>query len=581
MSISTQNVQSVVRNDQPAGAPPPDEAGKTTLDRLMATPDTLSRFGQSGRFHEAKAGDTLTSIARENGTTWQTLARINGIADPNKIQVGQQIRLPETTAQTHVVTRGETLSGIAAANGTSVAALAQANGIADPNRIGVGQTLRMPGGQPATVEKPAAQRQTSVTGPDATTRTAPTNGTPTPGEASLKAADLAASRAAGKASGGKCYAWVKTALQQSGAVPDYMPGVAAKGAGPALEQRGFTNILNQPGANIRSPYDAPKGAVLVYGAAPGATDRNAKYGHIEIRTGSGFASDYASANARTGPAANGLEGRGRVLIGVYVKPDAGAATAPQTNATAPTTATAPQGAYASQNLSLGANERYRDAILEASNRTGMTPQTVAAIINAETLKDANGVWQTNAKAGTSTATGMTQFLSSTWVGEATRSGSVLNQEAKAAGLVDANNRVVDRAALLEARNDPRLSILAGADYARSNLAALRGDGRITDATSPAALAKYAYLAHHEGLAGARGFLDGNMSYLRAGTFDANVRGATATRYLEAAGGDMRQAYRNWLSDYTDRQIDVRNFMANPQGVEVPATRSLFTGAGAR
>lgn len=579
MSISTQTVQSVVRNEQPAAAPPPEDAGATTLDRLMAAPDTLSRFGQNGRFHEAKPGETLTSIARDNGTTWQTLARINGLANPDRIRVGQQIRLPETSAQTHVVKGGETLSGIAAANGTSVAALAQANGIADPNRIGVGQTLRMPG--QAAVERPAVQRQAPVTGPDATTATVPTNGVPTPGAASIKAADLAASRAAGLASGGKCYAWVKTALQQSGAVPDYMPGVAAKGAGPALEQRGFTNILNQPGANIRSPYDAPKGAVLVYGAAPGATDRNAKYGHIEIRTAGGFASDYASANARTGPASNGLEGRGRVLIGVYVKPDAGAATAPQTTATLQTAATAPQGAYAPQNLALGANERYRDSIVEAANRTGMTPQTVAAIINAETLRNANGVWQTNAKAGTSTATGMTQFLSSTWVGEATRAGSVLNQEAKAQGLVDANNRVVDRTALLEARNDPRLSILAGADYARSNLAALRADGRITDATSPAALAKYAYLAHHEGLAGARGFLDGNMGYLRSGTFDANVRGATATRYLEAAGGDMRQAYRNWLSDYTDRQIDVRRFMADPAGVDVPATRSLFTGAAAR
>lgn len=588
MSISTQNVQSVVRNDQPAAAPPPEDKGTTTLDRLMATPDTLSRFGQNGRFQEAKAGDTLTSIARENGTTWQTLARINGIANPDRIRVGQQIRLPETTAQTHVVKGGETLSGIAAANGTSVAALARANGIADPNRIGIGQTLHMPtGGAESPVVRSAPQRQAPAARTAPTTTTAPTNATAltngalTPGVSSIKAADLAASRAAGRASGGKCYAWVKTALQQSGAVKDYMPGVAAKDAGPALEQRGFTNILNQPGANIRSPYDAPKGAVLVYGAAPGATDKNAKYGHIEIRTANGFASDYASANARTGPASNGLEGRGRVLIGVYVKPDAGAATAPQTTGTPQTTATAPQGAYAPQNLSLGANERYRDSIIEASNRTGMTPQTVAAIINAETLKDANGVWQANAKAGTSTATGMTQFLSSTWVGEATRAGSVLNQEAKAAGLVDANNRVVDRAALLEARNDPRLSILAGADYARSNLAALRADGRITDATSPASLAKYAYIAHHEGLAGARGFLDGNMSYLRAGTFDANVRGATATRYLEAAGGDMRQAYRNWLSDYTDRQIDVRHFMANPQGVEVPATRSLFTGGGAR
>jgi hypothetical protein len=87
--------------------------------------------------------------------------------------------------------------------------------------------------------------------------------------------------------------------------------------------------LGKPGYNIQSAYDAPKGAVLVYGAASGASDKNAKYGHIEIRTDKGFASDYHSANARTGPESNGLSSapgkvNGRILIGVYIKPDAGA-----------------------------------------------------------------------------------------------------------------------------------------------------------------------------------------------------------------------------------------------------------------
>jgi hypothetical protein len=79
--------------------------------------------------------------------------------------------------------------------------------------------------------------------------------------------------------------------------------------------------LNDPSYSIKSPYDAPPGAVLVYGAAPGATDKNSKYGHIEVRTRDGFASDYFSPNARTGAAENGMEGRGRVLIGVYTKPE--------------------------------------------------------------------------------------------------------------------------------------------------------------------------------------------------------------------------------------------------------------------
>lgn len=40
------------------------------------------------------SGDTLSAIARRNGTTTQELARINAIKDPNKLRVGQKLRLP-------------------------------------------------------------------------------------------------------------------------------------------------------------------------------------------------------------------------------------------------------------------------------------------------------------------------------------------------------------------------------------------------------------------------------------------------------------------------------------------------------
>lgn len=44
-------------------------------------------------YYVVKRGDTLSGIASKYGTTYTYLARINGIADPNKIYPGQKIRV--------------------------------------------------------------------------------------------------------------------------------------------------------------------------------------------------------------------------------------------------------------------------------------------------------------------------------------------------------------------------------------------------------------------------------------------------------------------------------------------------------
>ena len=93
------------------------------------------------------AGDTLSGIAEKFGTTYQELAAINGIEDPNVIHVGQIIKLKRDTTSTpqsgdtYTVQAGDTLSGIAAKYGTTYQELAALNGISDPNVIHVGQVL--------------------------------------------------------------------------------------------------------------------------------------------------------------------------------------------------------------------------------------------------------------------------------------------------------------------------------------------------------------------------------------------------------------------------------------------------------
>ena len=121
--------------------------GATGLDQLMSSPGLSEKFGSTqGSSYTVKSGDTLSGIAKANGTDWQTLARINGISNPDMIQPNQQIKLPggsTNQATSYTVKSGDTLGAIAAANGTSVETLARDNGITNPNLIRPNQVLKI------------------------------------------------------------------------------------------------------------------------------------------------------------------------------------------------------------------------------------------------------------------------------------------------------------------------------------------------------------------------------------------------------------------------------------------------------
>lgn len=101
----------------------------------------------SGTTYIVQSGDTLSGIASMYGTTYQHLADINGIANPNLIHVGQEICIdgtaPTTSAEYYTIQGGDTLSGIAAKFGTTWQWLAEVNGIANPNLIYPGNTIRV------------------------------------------------------------------------------------------------------------------------------------------------------------------------------------------------------------------------------------------------------------------------------------------------------------------------------------------------------------------------------------------------------------------------------------------------------
>jgi LysM repeat protein len=99
--------------------------------------------------HIVRQGETLQSIASMYGTTAEAIALANGIINQNYIWVGQRLIIPgggtsEAGGQTYVVQAGDTLSSIAVQFGTTAWAIAVENNLPNVNTIYVGQTLRIP-----------------------------------------------------------------------------------------------------------------------------------------------------------------------------------------------------------------------------------------------------------------------------------------------------------------------------------------------------------------------------------------------------------------------------------------------------
>ena len=94
----------------------------------------------------------------------------------------------------------------------------------------------------------------------------------------------------------KCWRFVKEALVAAGVVKSRPQTPLAKQAGQELVNNyGFKRLP------VSNPYEAPVGSVLVYGAKRAA-------GHVEIRTETGFVSDFRSKTPSRRP-----------LIGVFAK----------------------------------------------------------------------------------------------------------------------------------------------------------------------------------------------------------------------------------------------------------------------
>jgi lysozyme len=118
---------------------------------LAASASSSHHCGCCTRWYTIRYGDTLAGIAARYHTTVYHLAHINGITNPNHIIAGRAICVgagwgpgPHHGGFSYVVRWGDTLGNIGWRFGWGALTLARVNGIANPDRIYPGQVLWIP-----------------------------------------------------------------------------------------------------------------------------------------------------------------------------------------------------------------------------------------------------------------------------------------------------------------------------------------------------------------------------------------------------------------------------------------------------
>ena len=162
-----------------------------------------------------------------------------------------------------------------------------------------------------------------------------------------------------------------------------------------------------------------------------------------------------------------------------------------------TISSAAQGAHVEKAAMAG---RVQNAIATASARTGVAFSYLYSQAKVESSLNPD------AKAGTSSATGLYQFVEQSWLGTVARHGAEHGLGAEAAAIkrgADGRYRVDDpaaRSAILDLRRSPEASAAMAAEFASDNRASL--ETRLGHSVEQVDL----YLAHFLGAAGAGKFL---------------------------------------------------------------------------
>lgn len=155
----------LLRKSTPPGRGWPVRIPRGTHQAFVASFPTLfaaeraeaKKLAASGRYHTIRRGETLSHVAKRYGVSVGSLMAANEGLSSRRLQIGQRVRVPGTTAVVasttstrantartiHRVRRGENLSIIAKRYDTSVRTLQSLNGLGRRSRIYPGQKLRV------------------------------------------------------------------------------------------------------------------------------------------------------------------------------------------------------------------------------------------------------------------------------------------------------------------------------------------------------------------------------------------------------------------------------------------------------
>ncbi len=165
-----------------AGANDLGVAARVRPGRALRVPSTRTRSLRPGTTYVVRSGDTLSSLAHRSGLAVAAIAAASGVANPNRIWVGDVLHLPAqgsapsrrpTTIATkasnnkppsasyvvvgglrHTVTKGETLASLGRRVGRKASTLATANRLSRTASLATGQSVWVPGSFACPVAAP-------------------------------------------------------------------------------------------------------------------------------------------------------------------------------------------------------------------------------------------------------------------------------------------------------------------------------------------------------------------------------------------------------------------------------------------